>query len=387
MRRVKQHSTTVCSAEVALAKQAGSNLVRNPAKPGSHKASWRRRVKFGIIGTGTIAKMHAEAIRLTENAELYIVYDKIPERSAAFAREYHCRKAASFKELLASDVEAVTIATPSGLHAEEAIPAARAGKHILCEKPLEITVSKTNDLVRACESNNVRLSAVFQSRFMSCAQAIKKAVDEGRFGDPVLAAASVRWHRSPEYYASATWRGTWALDGGGALMNQGIHTVDLLLYFNGDVSEVTGRVARIMHKSIEVEDTVVAMLKFKNNSLGTIEASTACAPGFPRRVELSGTKGSVILEDDRIVRWSFVDKRPEDAEILRVHGSGENQRGGSSDPNAISAEGHRRQITELAEAILNGHGLTTPGAEGKRAVELICAVYESARTGTTIKFL
>ena len=345
------------------------------------------KVKFGIIGTGGIARLHAEALTATDNAELYIVYDKVVERAVAFAQKHNCKVASTFEELLSSDVEAVTIATPSCLHAEVAIPAARAGKHILCEKPLEVTVSKTNELVRTCESSNVRLSAVFQSRFCRSVQTIKKAVDAGRFGDPVLAAASVRWYRTPEYYASATWRGTWALDGGGALMNQGIHTVDLLVYFNGDVSEVTGRIARLMHKSIEVEDTVVAMIKFKNNSLGTIEASTACAPGFARRVELSGTKGSVLLEDDRIIRWTFAEELPEDDEIRRVCGAGEGQVGGSGDPNAISSEGHRRQISELAEAILNGHGLTTPGAEGKRAVELICAVYESARTGTTIKFL
>jgi predicted dehydrogenase len=344
------------------------------------------KVKFGIIGTGAIAKWHAAALRLTDNAELYIVYDTLPERAAAFAQTNHCRMASSLAEFLASDVAAVTIATPSGLHAEVAIPAALAGKHILCEKPLEVTVSKAQALIRACESRKVRLSAVFQSRFSRSVQAIKKAVDAGRFGEPVLATASVRWHRPPEYYSSAAWRGTWALDGGGALMNQGIHSADLLLYFNGDVSEVTGCTARIMHKSIEVEDTVVAMLKFKNHSLGTVEASTACAPGFPRRIELSGTRGSVMLEDDRIVRWSFVEERPEDAELRRAGGRGEDMHGGSSDPNAISSEGHRRQISELAAAILSGHGLSTPGAEGQRAVELICAVYESARTGATIKF-
>ncbi len=346
-----------------------------------------KKVKFGIVGTGAIAKLHAEALRLTNNAELYIVYDTVPERAAAFAQKHNCMTASTLEELLVSEVEAVTIATPSGFHADVAIPAAKAGKHILCEKPLDVTVSKTNDMVRACESSNVRLSAVFQSRFLHSVQTIKKAVDAGRFGEPVLAAASVRWYRNPEYYASAVWRGTWVLDGGGALMNQGIHTVDLLLYLNGDVSDVTGRTARLLHKSIEVEDTVVAMLKFKNNSLGTIEASTACSPGFPQRIELSGTRGSVMLEDDRIIRWSFVDEHSEDEEIRRVCGLGEGLRGGSSDPRAISAEGHGRQIAELAEAILNGHGLTTPGSEGKRAVELICAVYESARTGTTIKFL
>ncbi|MBI4976166.1 MAG: Gfo/Idh/MocA family oxidoreductase [Spirochaetes bacterium] len=335
-----------------------------------------RKVKFGIIGTGAIAQIHAKALSLCDNAELVLVYDKITERAAAFAKQHGCRAVTSYEEFLASEIEAVTIATPSGLHGEVAIPAARAGKHILCEKPLEVTVSKTNELVRACESSNIRLSAVFQSRFSRSVQMIRQAVDEGRFGQPVLAAASVRWFRTSEYYGNATWRGTWALDGGGALMNQGIHTVDLLLYFNGDVSEVTGRTARLLHKNIEVEDTVVAILKFKNNSLGTVEASTACAPGFPRRVELSGTDGSVLLEDDRITRWQFKKELPGDDEIRRLGATGEGMYGGSGDPSAISYEGHRRQITELADAILNAHHLTTPGAEGKRAVELICAVYE-----------
>jgi len=346
-----------------------------------------KKVKFGIIGTGAIAQIHAKAIAHTTNAELVMVYDKLPELARAFAAQHRCRAAKSFEELLASDVEALTIATPSGLHAEVGIPAARAGKHLLCEKPLEVSVSRTNDLVRACESSNIRLSAVFQSRYSRSVQVIRQAVEEGRFGQSVLAAASVLWYRSPEYYGKATWRGTWALDGGGALMNQAIHTVDLLLYFNGDVSEVTGRIARLLHRSIEVEDTVVAMLKFKNNSLGTIQASTACAPGFPRRVELTGTDGSVLLEDDRILRWQFKEERPGDKRIRREGAKGEGLHGGSGDPGAISFEGHRRQISELADAILNGEHLTTPGAEGKRAVELVCAVYESARTGNTIKFL
>ena len=345
------------------------------------------KVKFGIIGTGAIAEKHAESLAMVKNAELIIVYDKILERAQRFAAKHHCRVAGTFDELLASDVDAVTIATPSGLHAEVAIPAAQAGKHILCEKPLEITVSKTNNLVRVCESCNIRLSAVFQSRFGKAVQIIKKAIDDGRFGMPVLASATIRWYRTPEYYENAGWRGTWDLDGGGALMNQGIHTVDLLLYFNGDVSEVNGRTARLLHKKIEVEDTAVAMLKFKNNSLGMIEASTACAPGFPRRIELSGTRGSVVLEDDRITRWQFLDEKPEDDAIRCDSFVGEGLHGGSGDPNAISSEGHRRQLQELTDAILSGSRLTTPGSEGKRAVELICAIYESARTGTTIKFL
>ncbi len=346
-----------------------------------------RKVKYGIIGTGAIANLHAEALTQIDNAELFMVYDSVPDRAREFAAKHNCQHAATLEELLASEVEAVTIATPSGLHAQCAIPAACAGKHILCEKPLEITVSKTNDLIRACESHNVRLSAVFQSRFSTAVQKIKQAVDQGRFGQHVLASASVRWYRTPEYYANAGWRGTWRLDGGGALMNQGIHTVDLLLYFNGDPREVTGRFTRIKHKGIEVEDTVVAMVQFKNGSLGTVEASTACAPGFPRRVELSGTDGSIVLEGDRIVRWSFVNERPEDEEVRQLYSKSDGIQGGATDPMAISYEGHRRQMQELTDAIQGGSHLTAPGSEGKRAVELICAVYESARTGTSISFL
>jgi predicted dehydrogenase len=345
-----------------------------------------RKVKFGIIGTGAIANFHAKALRQTENAELSLVYDKVPERASAFAQKNNCRMASDFNEFLNSDIEAVTIATPSGLHSEVAISASKAGKHILCEKPLEVTVEKTNNLLSACDRNGILLSAVFQSRFSHSVQLIKQAIDAGRFGLPVLASASIRWYRTPDYYANTGWRGTWALDGGGALMNQGIHTVDLLLYFNGDIAEITGHTAQLLHKSIEVEDTVIAAIRFKNGSLGTIEASTACWSGFPRRIELSGTRGSVILEDDRIIRWTFMDELPEDEEIRSTGSLSEGLHGGSSDPDAISCEGHRRQISELADAIIFGHSLITPGTEGKRAVETICAVYESARTGSIIKF-
>ena len=343
------------------------------------------KVKFGIIGTGMIAQMHADALRLAENAELVAVYDKVVERAEKFAADNKCAFAASLEELFAMPVEAVTIAVPSGLHGEVAIAAAKSGKHILCEKPLEVTVSKTEALIKVCQQNNVILSPVAQLRYGETVQIVKKAIAEGRFGTPVLASASVRWFRSPEYYINGKWRGTWALDGGGALMNQGIHTLDLLLYFNGDVAEISAKSANILHKSIEVEDTVAALLAFKNGSIGYIEASTACAPGFPRRIELSGTKGSVIIEDDKIIRWQFAEEKSEDAEIRRKYIAGEGLQGGSSDPRAITCEGHRRQITDLAEAILHGAPLGITAADGERAVKVICAIYESAGSGKKIE--
>ncbi|MGE4565599.1 MAG: Gfo/Idh/MocA family protein [Victivallaceae bacterium] len=344
----------------------------------------QRIVQFGIIGTGAIAEIHAEALSRASQAKLVAVYDQNPTRSAAFSERHNCRAAADLTSFLASDVEAVTIATPSGLHAEVAIPAARAGKHILCEKPLEVTTAKIDLLIAACEEAGVLLSAVFQSRFAANVRLIKQAVDAGRFGTPVFAAATMQWYRTPEYYNSASWRGTMALDGGGALMNQGIHTVDLLLHLNGEVAEVSCHTARRLHHGIEVEDTAAALLRFANGSFGAIAAGTACAPGFPRRVELVGTGGSVTLEDDRITRWVFAEERPEDAAIRAGGGKGEGITGGSSRPNAMSCEGHRRQIEELAAAILERRPLSVSGREGRRAVELITACYESAASGQPV---
>lgn len=343
------------------------------------------KVKFGIIGTGMIAQMHADAIRIADDAELVMVYDKVVERAEKFAAENKCAFAADFQEFLASDIEAVTIAVPSGLHGEVAIAAANAKKHILCEKPIEVTIEKTAELIEACNKNNVILSPVAQLRYGETVQVVKKAIADGRFGTPVLASASVRWYRTPEYYLNGQWRGTWQFDGGGALMNQGIHTLDLLLYFNGDVSEITARSANVLHKSIEVEDTVAALFTFKNGSVGYIEASTACAPGFPRRIELSGTKGSVILEDDKIIRWQFIDEQPEDEDIRCRYASGEGLQGGSSDPRAITCEGHRRQINDLVNAIRGNALLSIPACDGERAVKVICSIYESAKSGKTVK--
>jgi predicted dehydrogenase len=266
------------------------------------------------------------------------------------------------------------------------LPAAKSGKHILCEKPLDVTLEKTDEIIDTCEANDVVLAAVFQSRFGTAVQEAKKAVDAGRLGRMVIANTHIHWFRDQEYYDSAGWRGTWALDGGGALMNQSIHNIDLLLYLNGDPAEVFAYTDTLTHTGIEVEDTAVAVVKFKNGSLGTIEASTSCAPGFPRRLQLSGSKGTIILEDDRIANWTFTEELPED-EIIREKGSlGENMKGGSGDPMSIDYEGHRRQIQDLSQAIISGKAPALPGREGRRAVELICGIYESARTGKPVKF-
>ena len=345
-------------------------------------------VGFAIIGTGTVAERHAAAIDELDGAHLVTVFDVDSERCRIFADIHQVKPSYSLDDLLAQiEVDVVTIATPSGLHADVAVPAARAGKHIICEKPLETTVVRADAIIEAAANNKVLLAAVFQARFGESVRLIRRALDQGRFGRLILAGAQVKWYRSRDYYAAAGWRGTWKLDGGGALMNQSIHLIDLLLYLAGDPEEVYACCGTLTHPGLEVEDTAAATVKFKNGALGVIEASTSCAPGFPRRLELSGEKGSVVLEDDRLVRWQFTDEQPEDEEI-RNQGSGESgMQSGASDPRAAGHEGHRRQFQDMVDAIREGRDPSIPGTEGRRAVELICAVYESAAKGQPVRIV
>ena len=346
------------------------------------------KVKFGIIGTGAIAVMHAEALRDAHNAELVAVFDQVGERAQQFAEKYNVRAVANFEDFLTDkEIQAVTIATPTGIHGKVAVPAALAGKHLLCEKPLDTTTEKIDEIIAACDKTGVLMMSVFQSRFVPNVALIKKAIDAGRFGKIVLVSCQCKWFRTQEYYDSASWRGTWALDGGGALMNQSIHTIDLLQYLNGDVHEVMAATATLSHTGIEVEDNAVAILKYKNGALGTIEGSTSCQTGFPRRVEISGSKGSVVLEDTRITRWQFVDEEPGDEDIRNAGGIGTVvSGGGAGDPMAISSNGHRVQIEALSEAILEGRkNIELDGREGRRAVALICSIYKAAQTGAPVK--
>lgn len=343
-------------------------------------------VRFGIIGAGGVAATHAEAISRLEGAQLTMVCDTVPERAAALAAKYHCRSGSPEELLRAQDVDAVTIATPSGLHMAGAVAAARAGKHVFCEKPLEVTEEKAQAIIDACRENNVKLMSVFPSRVTAAAQAVYRAVRQGRFGKMTLAGASIRWFRPPEYYASGAWRGTWELDGGGALMNQGIHTMDLLLYFNGGVQSLSACTANRLHTEIQVEDTACAVLRFANGSLGYVEASTACAPGAPNRIELSGTCGSAVLEGDRIARWEFTESRPEDGEILSQLGKSEGLHSGAASHLVSNCEGHRRQLADFVASIEKDAPITCTGEDGLRAVRVICGVYRSAKSGKKVDF-
>ena len=334
---------------------------------------------FGIIGAGAIAEAHARAVDTIMEAELIGVFDRNPEKTVSFGLKYNCRPFESAEELCNDNrIDVVCICTPSGMHLEPALTAIKAGKTCVVEKPLEITPERCDRIIEAGIRNNVMVSGIFPMRFSRVNQELKKAIDEGRFGKLVMGDAFIKWYRSPEYYRDVKWRSSREASGGGAMMNQGIHSVDLLRWFMGKVDAVCAFTGVTGHSNIGVEDTAAATLRFANGAMGVIEASTAVSPGFYRRIEVLGTKGSVVIEEDKLVSWKFDDERETD-HLIREKYSGINQSGGGvADPKAISDIGHLRQLLDILKALDNGHPPAIDAAEAKKAVELVTAIYASA---------
>jgi UDP-N-acetyl-2-amino-2-deoxyglucuronate dehydrogenase len=341
---------------------------------------------FGVIGTGLIARFHAQAITEARGARLAGVLSRSPERAREFADQFHCRGHSSLEEMLAEPgLDVVSICTPSGAHLEPALQAVAAGKHLLVEKPLEITLRRCDAIIEAARQKGVRVGGIFQSRFYEGAQLLKKAVETGRFGRLVLGDAYVKWYRSQEYYDKGGWKGTRRLDGGGALMNQSIHAIDLLQWFMGPVATVQACKGVRGHERIEVEDTAVAALEFVNGAYGVIEGSTAAFPGFLKRLEISGTEGSAILEEEDLKLWKFEPGQREDEDIRRRYASRTKTGGGAADPGAISVEGHRRQYEEFVSALAEGRQPAVDAVEARRAVAIVLAIYRSAETGKKVR--
>jgi len=342
-------------------------------------------IGFAIVGAGMIAEFHARAISQVTEARLISVYSRQPDKCAAFAAQVGVAAAESM-EALARDphVQAVCITTPSGSHAESAVPLLKAGKAVLCEKPMDVSLSAVDSIISAAREGGGILAGVFQNRLGQAAQTLKKAIEAGRFGKLSLSSAYIKWWRSDEYYTSSSWKGTWKLDGGGALMNQGIHAVDLLQWLVGLPKRVGAFSATRAHAMIETEDTLSATLQFPDGSLGVIEAATSSFPGSDLRIEITGNKGSAALVNDKIVRWDFAEALPGDEAILKNENSGKIG-GGTADPKAISVEGHRRLIEDLAQSILHKRAPMIPGEEARRSVALVLACYESARTGKIVE--
>ena len=341
-------------------------------------------MNIGIIGTGTIGRFHAEAIRAMDGGTLHSVHHPDPEKSAGLAAAFGVPCVTALTDFLADPaLDMVTIATPSGAHLQPALAALAAGKHVLCEKPLEISTARVDALIEAGEQSGKTVAAILNRRFTPAMDAFRQARDAGRFGRVTSASCYVKWFRDQAYYDSAAWRGTRALDGGGALMNQAIHTIDQLLHLAGPVSSVRASAACLAHQRIEVEDIAVALLEFESGARGVIEGSTACwsSAGHPARVQICGTEGSAFLADESFEVWDFMHPLPDDERVHRDLMKTTSPSLGGNDPKAIASDQHRRNFEEVVRAIREGRQPSTSATEARKAVALIEAIYESADRG------
>ena len=329
----------------------------------------------GLIGGGNISATHARAARALPGVNIAAVYGTSAEKVRRLCRKHGGKPYEDFPAFLAHQpMDLVIIGSPSGLHAMEGIAAANQGLHVLIEKPIDIRTSRADELIEATDRAGVKLGVIFQDRMKAHIRQLKDWIDRGVLGKPLLVDARVKWYRPPEYYANSRWRGTLALDGGGALINQGIHTIDLLLWLLGDVSRVQAQTATELH-AIEAEDTATAILEFASGALGLFHATTAAYPGYPRRVEISGTEGTVILEHDQIIA---ADLRNAPEESARIAPRDENQ--SASSAVVSDFRGHQAVIEDFLSAIQEDTVPACDGREGRRSLALVEAIYRAARS-------
>lgn len=335
------------------------------------------KVKFAIVGTGAVTPVHAQAIAGLDNAALAAVCGRSAAKAREFAGQYHCDWYDDYQKMLKrTDIDAVSICTPNGLHAELGVAAARAGKHVVVEKPIDITLEKADALIKTCRAQGVTLAVVFQRRYSEGVAALKRLIDQGKLGTVLFEGCYIKLYRSQEYYDSRAWRGKWAIDGGGVLMNQGIHYIDMLQFLAGPVAEVTGYCAALGHTGLEVEDTAAAAVKFQSGATGVIEGTTCAYPGLVSRVDVYGTEGCAVIENDVLTSVQL-----KSGYEYKADSSTENA--GVSSPD-ISFECHQRQFQEIVAAIQNGTEPSVNGPEGRKALEVILAVYKAALTGRPV---
>ncbi len=323
-----------------------------------------RAINFAIAGYGMAARMHAQALREVEDANLRYVTGRSQGEVRKFASEFNA-EAGTLDEMLADDrVDAVIVCTPTGTHLDIGREIAASGKHMLVEKPLESNTKRAEELIEVCDEAGVLLGSVFQHRFNDASLRMKELQEGGLLGEPVLGSAYIKWHRGQDYYDEAPWRKDEQMAGGGALAIQGLHTIDLLLWFLGEPAEICGFTETMTH-DIEVEDVAVSSIKFTNGSLGTVEASTSVYPGFPERLELHFAQGSAILEAGELV---YLHTRTDDVDDVQTDKKGAT---GASDPAAVGIEPFVRTIEAYVDSLLNATPLMLDGREGARAVELM----------------
>jgi len=327
----------------------------------------------GLIGGGNISETHARAARAISRVEIAAVYGTNFEKVRRLCRDHGGTPFEDFSAFLTHrPMDLVIIGSPSGLHARQGIAAAEQVLHVLTEKPIDISTRRADELIEVADRARVKLGVIFQDRMKPHIRQWKDWIDHGVLGKPLLVDARVKWYRPPEYYRNSRWRGTLELDGGGALINQGIHTIDLLLWLLGEVSRVQAQTATELH-SIEAEDTATAILEFSSGTLGLFHATTAAYPGYPRRVEISGTEGTVILEHDQIIA---ADLRKAPDEGARMAPRDENQ--SASSATVSDFRGHQAVIEDFLSAIQKNTLPACDGREGRRSLALVEAIYRAA---------
>lgn len=358
-------------------------------------------VRFAVVGTGVIGAVHAQVLRSRADTELVGAYDIDAGAAAAFGTAFEVPVASDLAALLGrDDVDAVAVCTPSGRHAEVAVEVLRAGKHLLVEKPVEVTADAARSIAGAAAAApaGTVASVISQHRFDPASVAVRRAIADGDLGRVCSATATVPWWRAPGYYASAGWRGTFALDGGGALMNQGIHTADLLLWLLGEPVDVFARTGTLAHDGIEVEDVVAAVLRFGSGALATLHATTAAYPGLTVRLAVMGDGGSAVLDNDRLDYFHSARRAGADpagsglrgvggvadqaADLVGAAEAGRHPGGG---PGTTSMTvGHSRQYADVVDAIRTGREPGVTIADGLRALATVQAVYRSAASGRVV---
>jgi len=342
----------------------------------------KRTVRFAIIGAGNIGHLHAEAIAHIPEARLAVV-GSASDKGKLLAERHDARWIPDYYAAATDPgVDVVCICTPSGAHAEIAVAAAQAGKHLVLEKPLDVTLERVDRILDAVRSAGVKATCILPRRWMIGSRKAKEAVAAGRLGRITLADARINWYRTQEYYDAGGWRGTWQLDGGGALMNQSLHTIDLLQWLAGPVRQVFGFTGTLAHR-METEDTAAAVLTLDSGGFGLIQGATSCWPGEPAAVTLHGDRGTIALEEGRIVTWKLADAKPGEEEAM-LHLESD-QGSGAADPLAIGYELHRCQLADMVEAIRNDRAPTFDAAEGRAAIEIILGIYQSAKTGQPVR--
>ncbi|MDQ2686528.1 MAG: Gfo/Idh/MocA family oxidoreductase [Armatimonadota bacterium] len=340
------------------------------------------KVRFGLVGCGVIHGWHTEVLNnLKDEAELVAVCDVVPERAQASADKWGVEAYTSLKKMLRrKDIDAIAIGTPSGRHADQAMEAIKAGKHVLIEKPIDVSLKKADALVKAARKAGVVLTPISQNRYGAGVRKLHEWLHEGKLGRLVYGEATTIWHRTQDYYDSGDWRGTWALDGGGALMNQGVHYADQLRWALGAPKSVSARAATLGHDRIEVEDIVTASIEFESGAIGTLTATTCAFPGFATTLDIYGTSGTVKIANNELVLAKFTNGETYTAADAAKPAAG------AGDPSAISHHGHTNQFRDFIAAIREGRDPWITGEMGRDALELVIGVYKSAYSGKTVNF-